>query len=62
MEVYDLDREVLEDRLLNCHAHNKRTDRVMRNRCNRFQMMAPTKPKMYPITAVITMSTTAAIR
>ena len=24
-------------------------------------MMAPTKPKMYPITAVITMSTTAAI-
>jgi len=29
-------------------------------RCRLFQMTAPTEPKMYPITAVMTMSVTAA--
>ena len=33
---------------------------VMIYRCNRFQIIAPTKPKMYPITPVITISVTAA--
>jgi hypothetical protein len=37
-----------------------RTRRLVTYRFNRFQMIAPTNPKIYPITAVITTRVTAA--